>query len=211
MIIALVQRKGGSGKTSVATNIAAELANRGHSVGLLDTDPQLTATTWFKRRVDKHPERPALECKQLMGDIGDTVDAMAKRNDFLLIDTAGFDSNEGRRAMVAADIVLCPFRPKQYDLDVASGLKNLVDLAAVGNPKLKLVACLNSSPTNANDRRAAEAHAYLSGKGYRVLNARLFNRESYGDAGQVGLGATEYDDKKASAEVQTLVDELLEA
>ena len=46
MIVAIAGHKGGTGKTTIAATIAAELQARGHSVLLVDADPQGTAITW---------------------------------------------------------------------------------------------------------------------------------------------------------------------
>ena len=50
MIIALLNQKGGVGKTTLATHIAGELALRGQQVILLDADPQGSALDWTQRR-----------------------------------------------------------------------------------------------------------------------------------------------------------------
>ncbi len=50
MIVALLNQKGGVGKTTLATHIAGELALRGHQVVLLDADPQGSALDWTQRR-----------------------------------------------------------------------------------------------------------------------------------------------------------------
>ncbi len=50
MIVALLNQKGGVGKTTLATHIAGELAMRGQSVILLDADPQGSSLDWTQRR-----------------------------------------------------------------------------------------------------------------------------------------------------------------
>lgn len=50
MIVALLNQKGGVGKTTLATHIAGELALRGQNVILLDADPQGSALDWTQRR-----------------------------------------------------------------------------------------------------------------------------------------------------------------
>ena len=53
MIIALLNQKGGVGKTTLATHIAGELAMRGQQVVLLDADPQGSALDWTQRRAQQ--------------------------------------------------------------------------------------------------------------------------------------------------------------
>ena len=50
MIVALLNQKGGVGKTTLATHIAGELALRGQNVILLDADPQGSSLDWTQRR-----------------------------------------------------------------------------------------------------------------------------------------------------------------
>ena len=53
MIVALLNQKGGVGKTTLATHIAGELALRGQNVILLDADPQGSALDWTQRRASR--------------------------------------------------------------------------------------------------------------------------------------------------------------
>lgn len=209
MVITMAQRKGGSGKSTIGTSLAAELARRGHSVGLLDTDSQRSATKWYARRQKKHDNVSSIECRYTQGDIVDTIDGMAKRNDFLIIDTAGFHSDELRQALVRSQLSISPFRPKQYDLEVAGEQMKILTEIRFANPNLVTAAVLNMAPTNSRDTRSLEAFEFLRAKKYHVYTSRMYNREAYGDAGQEGLGVTEYIDAKAFAEIVDFTQEVL--
>jgi chromosome partitioning protein len=215
MIIVMSQRKGGSGKSTVAINLTAALLGRGLTVGLLDTDEQRSTYKWFKRREKAAQELPLPECYYSQGDVNDNVRALAKRNQILIVDTAGFHSHELRIALLHADIVITPFRPKPYDLEVAKSQMAILDEVRIVNKKMIGYALINSAPTNAKDTRADAAAAFLSNHKYKVLRSRLSNREAYGDSGQEGLGVTEYRQDqsaiKAAQEITNLVEELLNA
>ncbi len=58
--IMVMNAKGGCGKSTLATNIAAYFAHEGYSVGLADYDPQRSSLDWLDRRPDKRPAIAAI-------------------------------------------------------------------------------------------------------------------------------------------------------
>ena len=58
-VITVAQQKGGSGKTTVAVNLAVALRGRGQSVALLDTDPQGSMGRWYLERLERRGEDEA--------------------------------------------------------------------------------------------------------------------------------------------------------
>lgn len=60
-IITVAQQKGGSGKTTLAVNLAVALHERGHSVALVDTDPQGSMGRWFIERMGTQGEDEAMD------------------------------------------------------------------------------------------------------------------------------------------------------
>lgn len=209
MIITFAQIKGGVGKSTALINLGVALAETGAKVGMLDTDSQQTLHNWYNRRLASG-RADDMECMFVQGALKDSLVALKKRNDFVLVDTAGFKNVSLGPALVNSDYAVCPFAPKPYDLEVARTLKQheSIETALLLNSRLKVRALLNHCPTNARDSRANEAEEYLTNEGFDVLASRLCRREAYGDAGQTGMGVTEYDDQKAILEIKALMGEL---
>lgn len=215
MIIVMSQRKGGSGKSTVAINLTVALLERRKTVALLDTDDQRTTYTWFKRREKAFQggaEIPMPECYYAQGDINDNIKALASRNEFVIVDTAGFHSRELRIALVHADVVIAPFRPKPYDIGTAKVQTAMLDEIRVVNTKMRCYGLINAASTNAKDSRSNDAAAYLERHKFVMLKSRLYNREAYGDSGQEGLGVTEYKQDSSAAraaeEIRQLIEEI---
>lgn len=211
MIYTIAQIKGGVGKSTIVVNLAAFFAQTGYKTGILDTDSNRTAWNWWQRRIEEKKDASEIECQFVQGDIKDTLQAMNKRNDIVIVDTAGFSNVSMGPAIVNSDIVIFPFAPKQYDLEVTQRLLNQDSLvtAQMLNPRVKLRAVLNNCPTNARDQRANDAENYLKNEGLYVYISRLTRRDAYADSGQMGIGVSEFEDDRAAVEISNLGKEVL--
>jgi chromosome partitioning protein len=114
--IAVIARKGGSGKTTIATQLALAAHLRGYKTLLADTDPQRSASEVLRARRDDGPERadttgPKLFALQV-GAIRASVDAM-------IIDTAAASEEDLGHAIVLADLSLLVLRPTFLDMAAA--------------------------------------------------------------------------------------------
>ncbi len=211
MIITMSQTKGGVGKSTVGVHLAGQFVAESLQVGLLDADSQKSAGRWYERRVHTGLSVEKLEFKRVREDLRDTIDAMAKRNDVLIIDAGGYNSPELASALSRTNIAICPFRPKMFDLDEADRISQLIENYRFANPRIKSFALINQAPTLAVDSRADGAESYLIDHGFEVLKQRLYLRESYSDCMETGHSAFEYTDKKASAEIKALAEEIANA
>ena len=116
MIILIGGEKGGTGKTTLATNMAAMRALAGRDVLLIDTDPQGSANYWAQNR-DEEEISPRVACVQKFGKgLPAEVKDLAVRYQDIIIDAGGRDSVELRSAMVIADQAYIPIQPSQFDI-----------------------------------------------------------------------------------------------
>src|SRR5579863_6210452 len=112
MIIAVVNQKGGAGKTTIALNLAAALAAEGKRVLLVDADPQQTAQDWAAVRSSPPPFQVVGLAKPVLHR---DLPQMAADYDHVVIDGAPRNYEVARSAIAAADVVLIPVQPSGAD------------------------------------------------------------------------------------------------
>jgi len=204
MIILLGSYKGGCGKSTLATSIAAMLASNGNDVVLVDADKQSTASTWAADREGLETVK-RVSCVQKYDNVRQTLLDLDTRYSHVVVDCAGHDSKELRTAMTAAHIMLSPFRPSQPDLDTAPKLAALIDQAKEVNESLKVFAVLTMCPSNPSITEIRDAQAYLAQvSGLTVIEPCVHDRKVYRDAICEGKGATEMKNDKAKAELKAV-------
>ena len=113
-VLTITSRKGGTGKTMLATVLAASLAEAGADVALLDADPNGAAHRWVTATyagppIPSHSEADAERLAELLP-------TLAARHAALIIDTAGFGNQAAMVAAAGADLVLVPVTPGEGDV-----------------------------------------------------------------------------------------------
>lgn len=209
MIILIGSQKGGCGKSTTAVNICAELAVQGHDVVLVDADRQSTSANWAMDR-SSNPKLAKVHCVQKYENIRDTLIDLDKRYGFVIVDAAGRDSRELRTGMLAAHILIVPFRPSQPDLDTLPKMQEIITQAKDLNPDLNVYGLLTMAPTNPAIQEEADARVCLTDYPViKLLSTILFDRKCYRDAMSDGLGVIEMDNPKAKDEIKKLLEEIL--
>ena len=211
MIVLIGSRKGGCGKSTIAVNVAAELAAQGHEVALVDTDHQRTAATWARDR-EEYGNLMKIHCEERYENISNALLDLGDRYQYVVVDAAGRDSREWRTGMAVADLLIVPFRPSQIDLDVLPHLNDVVVQAKQLNGKLIVRALLTMVPTNPHIREVKEALEIL--KDYPAiapLTSLVRDRKVYRDAMSKGRGVGEMRNPKARQEIHQLMKELFRA
>jgi chromosome partitioning protein len=202
-VIAVAQQKGGSGKTMLTAQLAVALS-AGHSVAVLDIDPQNSLTIWGKLRAGAPKASAAIGCVTVSGwRLGIELDKLKASHDIVLIDTPPVIDSDARRAIRASDLVLVPLNPSPPDLWAAEGT---LKLAAEEKRKVALV--FNRAPAASRLRKRMEAA--IAARGLRLLATALANRAGFANAFADGLGVTEAAPASPAAdEMRGLADELI--
>lgn len=191
MIILIASQKGGAGKTTIATNLAAKLAIDS-DVLLLDADRQPSATEWCIERKENHPKRPRVNCVQRYDDIDDTLDDLKDRYEYIVVDTPGKDSIEMRSAMLVADIIIIPVRPSQTDLNTIPVVSRIINQSKKINPNVKVFGLLTMASTNSQVKEIKEAtEFFLDFPSIPLLDVVISDRKIYRDNMSEGLSVVE--------------------
>jgi chromosome partitioning protein len=184
--------KGGVGKSTIATHLAAMLSAERRDVLLLDTDTSGDASGWVAQRRERYPKAPVVHGMQNHGRVAASVRDAARRYDDVVIDAGGRDSEALRSAMTVADVMVLPLCPAQFDLWSASRMERLVDEARAFHPRLIALVVLNRASTNWANREVDEALAFLGdARGLSLAKSVLHDRKAFRTATAEGLATFE--------------------
>lgn len=201
-VIAVVQQKGGSGKTTLAVNLAVSCARRGMTVALLDTDPQGSLGRWFMARRERLGE-PGMEFSTSSAwGVSYECEKLRRSSDIVIVDTPPKVDADLRPALREADLVLVPVASSHVDLWATEGV---LDLAQRERKAAWLVLNRVRTGTRLSEdvaRAAGELTAELA-------RARFANRVVYAETLGQGLGAEEGGSRVVKDEVAALTDEVL--
>lgn len=200
--------KGGAGKSTAATNLAAFLAKQGEDVLLIDTDQQGSSSNWVATR-NEDPKLGKVHCVAKTGNIADAIRDLGERYHHVIVDVCGRDSRELRSASLAVEKLYMPLKASQFDLWTVELMNEIIAQARVYNPELDAVALISMAPTNPQINEEREAREMLADfSELRLSKAVIRERKVYRDAQKLGRGVVEMNNAKAAAEIECLASEI---
>lgn len=206
MIITIGGIKGGSGKTTVATNLTVMRANAGRDVLLIDADDQETSTDFTALRSERRGEGAGYTGIKLTGPSvrTETLKLKPKYQD-IVIDTGGRDTTSQRAALAVSDVLLIPFVPRSFDIWTIEKVAELVEEMKTANPTLRAYTFINQADSRGSDNQDA-ADVLRDSPTLQLLNVLIGERKAFGNAAAEGLSVVELrrQDPKALEEISAL-------
>ena len=191
--------KGGTGKSTIATNLTVMSALMGHDVILLDSDKQESSVKFISHRNDRGL-KPTPPCVQIRGKyLNSEIENLAARYEIVVIDSGGRDSVELRAALASPSVrcVVSPLQPSEFDLETLSTMNELVYLSLAYNQNLKAYILFNQCPTHSKITTTKEAKELIETfDNLDICNTSLGHRVAFQYASSNSQAVVEFEAQK---------------
>jgi len=199
-VICVAQQKGGSGKTTIAANLAVAFLRGGSSVALLDTDPQGSLGRWFMARRDNGDDTLGFSTASAWG-VSYECDKLKRSFDYVLIDTPPKVDADLRPALREADLVLVPVAASQVDVWAT---ESVLDLARRERREALIVV----NRAKAGTRVLDDVGKALDAMDARRMTTMLGSRVAYAETLGQGRGVLERGKGAWTSEIEGLAEEI---
>ncbi|WP_251570704.1 AAA family ATPase [Parasutterella muris] len=206
-IIAVCNTKGGTGKTTVAVQIAIARLRQGKKVWFVDGDRQQTGAMAMTMRLNHRGRRRIPFATYPDGkSLQFNVRNMAEQFDTVVIDVGGFDATTMRAAMMICDVLLIPFQPRSFDSWALSKMDSLLEDVMSLRGSFPVYAMINCADPNGVDNKEAE-EALNDFSTMKFLPCAFGRRKAFSTSAGYGLNVEEIKvrDQKALNELSALM------
>jgi chromosome partitioning protein len=211
MIYTIGGIKGGSGKTTIATNLAVFLAKKKRDILLVDADDQESASDFTAFRNQALGGVLDYTAVKITGsDLNGQVKRMSEKYDDIIIDVGGRDTVSQRSALTVSNVALFPFAARSFDIWTLNKVNALLNEVLPFNPNLVSITFINKADSRGNHKDDA-AELLKSSDRLTFIDTSLGNRIAFGNAAAEGLGVIELRpvDEKAVTEFSDLFDAIV--
>ncbi len=206
MILALVNIKGGVGKTTLAVNIAVARALAGADVLLVDADEQGSAADFTQHRTNEIGAAGYMAMRLKGRELRSEVGKLRGKFDDIVIDVGGQENEGLLAALKVADKALIPVQPSTFDVWSFERIADLIVDARGVNEGLRALAVLNAADAQGHDNDEARE---ILGKFEQiaVMDMAIVRRKAFRNAAAQGRSVLDMTprDAKAAGEMTALV------
>lgn len=203
-VISILNQKGGSGKTTIAINLARAYQLQGHSVLLVDSDKQGSSRDW--QSADENNPIPLLVLDQV--SIDRDIKKVVNKYKYIIVDGSPQATEIAVATIRASNFILIPMQPSPFDIWASSNLIELVKQGMTENQNMKAAIVLTRLVKNT--KIGNEISQIIHDFELPVLKSNIGQRTCYPYS--ASLGQTIFDTERASsepvAEINTLANEI---
>ena len=205
MIVVVGGIKGGSGKTTIATNLAVMRSIYGRKTLLVDADEQHSSTVFANQREGLGVETKFTTVQYAGKNLHSQIKRLSNDFDDIIIDVGGRDTSSQRSALLVADVYIVPFNPASYDIWTVTEVRNIIRDMKTVNYKLSSFALLNRADPKGSDNEDAKS-ILEECEELKCLDFMIGNRKVFRTSASDGLAVIEMKlpDKKAIQEMNVL-------
>jgi len=211
MVVLFGHQKGGVGKSTIAINFAYQMQKKYRDLALLDLDSQNSAILFNQLR--EQEKLPTIKC--VTEDVIDFDEFIGRyyknKNNLLVIDSGGYDSNINRAALIKADLIITPVGISQIEIfGLQKFRKILKEASEVLETKIKTNVLLNNVDSRSKNK-LSDLREYIKDKNdyFNLLETTVHTRADYKNSYGDGLTVKEYNKKGiAQNEIKQLSKEI---
>ena len=203
-IIATINEKGGTGKSTVATNLATALHRQGKRVVLIDADPQGTARDWRAASPD-NADLPPVVAIDRPQDLDTALRGLVA--DFVVIDTPARASQMAAAVVRVADVALIVLQPSGPDVWASAATVKLIQSRQNAGGKIDAAFLVNRATANTRLSKLIKEGTWNE-YGFDQLTATIGNRIAFAQAVSDGVSVFDLSDTAAQNEILNIIKEL---
>jgi chromosome partitioning protein len=209
MIITISHQKGGVGKSTLAYNIALELARK-HNVEVIDLDVQQTVTAYNQIRAEMGQTPLPVHVFTTAEELESYFESLDEET-IVVIDSGGFDSSLNRFAILVSDFIITPVSSEFTEILGLQKYESILrELSEQSGSTIVTNVVLNK--TNPNQKKFDEVNEFIrSSKHFSLMDSMMRRRVDFANSVAYGFSVRELDKKSESTkELKEFIKEIKE-